>query len=174
MITSSTTSSSSWKCLKVNIRTTIVVASVVSHPDIFVSSITSSFHHYSTLHPTWSNWCVNKLRFHPTKKSVVGKSLYIPSWKFSSLQGGFPTPGHFYILGTQATREESQIFTSAFLHCGPSETRPTWWWSKPGVRSGEQHLKAGGNRMIEKIMRSLVCLSFSKKAVNTTCLNHHL
>ena len=57
---------------------------------------------------------------------------------------------------------------------GLAKRGPHGGWSKPGVRSGEQHLNAGGNRMIEKIMRSLVCLSFSKKAVNTTCLNHHL
>lgn len=125
MLTSSTsTSSSSWKCLKVNIRTTIVVASVVSHPDIFVSSITSSFHHYSSSHLV--KLMCQQAPF-PSNQKKIG------CWEVSiSHLGSFL---HFkegylhldiYFLGTQATREESQIFTSAFLHGGPSETRRKW------------------------------------------------
>lgn len=126
MLTSSTsTSSSSWKCLKVNIRTTIVVASG-SHPDIFVSSITSSFHHYSTLHLTWSNWCVNKLISIQPKNRLLGSLSISHLGSFLHFKEGLPTPEHLY-WEPQATREESQIFTSAFLHGGPSETRPTWW-----------------------------------------------
>ena len=149
MLTSSTsTSSSSWKCLKVNIRTTIVVASVVSHPDIFVSSITSSFHHYSSSHLV--KLMCQQAPF-PSNQKKIG------CWEVSiSHLGSFL---HFkegylhldiYFLGTQATRKKARFSRRLSSTVGLAKRGENGWWSKPGVHSGEQHLNAGGNRMIEK------------------------